>query len=74
MPALILYRDLRAHHLRAVRESSMTSRQKYDARMATLACFHMRFGVASSLVPLLRLVARATRQTARLERWWGRGD
>ncbi|HEX7498560.1 MAG TPA: glycosyltransferase family 2 protein [Candidatus Limnocylindrales bacterium] len=74
MPALILYRDLRAHHLRAVSESSMTSRQKLDARMATLACFHMRFGVASNLVRLLRLGARATRQTARLERSWGRGD
>lgn len=72
MPAPRLYRDLRAHHLRAVKESSLSAREKLDARMATLACFHLRFHVASNLVRVLRVTARVTRQTPRLERWWGR--
>jgi glycosyltransferase involved in cell wall biosynthesis len=72
MPAPRLFRDLRAHHLRAVQESPLSFREKLDARMATLACFHLRFHVASNLVRVLRVGARVTLQTPRLERWWGR--
>ena len=73
MPAPRLYRVLRDLHIRAINESSLSFAQKLDARMATLACFHMRHHVASNLVRSLRVAARMTRQTACLERWWGRG-
>jgi hypothetical protein len=73
MPAPRLYRVLRDRHIRAINESSLSFAQKLDARMATLACFHMRHHVASNLVRALRVAARMTRQTACLERWWGRG-
>jgi glycosyltransferase involved in cell wall biosynthesis len=67
-----LYRDLRRHHLRAVAESSLPFRERLDARMATMACFHQRFHVASNLVRAFKLVGLLTGQRKRLDRWWGR--
>jgi hypothetical protein len=72
LPAPSLFRALRDLHLQAVRESSLPSSEKLDARIATLACFHMRFHVASNLVRVQKGLAVATRQTPRLDRSWGR--
>jgi glycosyltransferase involved in cell wall biosynthesis len=72
MPAPRLFRALRDLHLDAVRESSLSSREKLEARIATMACFHLRFHVASNLVRVQKGLAIVTRQTPRLERWWGR--
>jgi glycosyltransferase involved in cell wall biosynthesis len=70
MPAPRLFRVLRDLHLRAVRESSLSFREKLNGSVATLACFHMRFHVASNLVRLMRVGARLTRQSGRLDRWF----
>ncbi len=72
MPAPRLFRALRDLHLQAVRESSLSFSEKLDARIATLACFHMRFHVASNRVRVQKGLAIATRQTPRLDRSWGR--
>jgi glycosyltransferase involved in cell wall biosynthesis len=72
MPAPKLFRALRDLHLEAVRGSSLSFREKLDARIATTACFHLRFHVASNLVRIQKGLAIVTRQTPRLERWWGR--
>jgi len=68
-----LFRALRDLHVQALNESALSRRQRWDAKVATLACFHMRHHVASNLVRALRAGARVTRQTPRLERWWDRG-
>jgi len=73
MPAPRLFRVLRDLHIRAVKESPLSFAEKLNGTLATLACFHMRFHVASNLVRLLRVGARATRQSARLDRYFGRG-
>lgn len=73
-PAPRLFRALRDLHLVAVRQSSMSLWQKIDAQVATLACFHLRFHVASNLVRAQKGLAIITGQTPRLERWWGRRD
>jgi hypothetical protein len=73
MPAPRLFGVLRGLHLRAVQESALSFTEKINAAMATLACFHMRFHVASNLFRILRVGARVTRQNARLDRWLGRG-
>lgn len=73
LPPDRLYRDLRDGHFRALEESSLSSSEKLDARLATLACFRARFGVGSPLVTLLHAAARCTRQTARLNRRLGIG-
>ena len=73
LPAPRLFRRLRDLHMRAIDESSMSSLEKLDARIATLACFHMRHHVASNLVRVLRVGARVTFQTRRLQRWCGMG-
>src|ERR1035437_2232765 len=70
MPAPRLFRALRDLHLQAVRESSLSFSEKLDARIATLACFHMRFHVASNRVRVQKGLAIATRQTPRLDRSW----
>jgi len=74
MPPARLFRDLRAHHLEGISRSSLTFREKLDARMATLACFHLRFHVASNLVRVCKLIGIVTGQTKRFDRWWGRAD
>jgi glycosyltransferase involved in cell wall biosynthesis len=73
LPPDRLYRDLRDRHFRALEESRLSSREKLDARLATLACFRARFGVGSPLVILIQAAARCTRQTARLNRRLGIG-
>ena len=73
MPAPRLFGLLRGLHLRAVRESSLSFTEKINAELATLACFHMRFHVASNLFRILRVGARVTRQGVRLDRCLGRG-
>jgi glycosyltransferase involved in cell wall biosynthesis len=73
MPAASLNRALRDLHIRTIKDSNLSRRQKWDGIVATLACFHMRNHVASNLVRLLRVCARMTRQTSHLERWWDRG-
>jgi glycosyltransferase involved in cell wall biosynthesis len=72
MPAPRLFRALRDLHLQAVAESPMSFSEKLNARIATLACFHLRFHVASNVVRVQKGLAILTRQTPRLERWWGR--
>lgn len=71
MPAPRLFRALRDLHLAAVDASMLSAREKAAARIATLACFHMRFHVASRRVWALKAVAAAAHQTNRLRRWWG---
>ena len=71
MPAPRLFRALRDRHLAAVDASTLSAREKAAARIATLACFHMRFHVASRRVWALKAAAVATRQSMRLSRWWG---
>jgi len=71
MPAPRLFRALRDRHLAAVDASTLSAREKASARIATLACFHMRFHVASRRVWALKAAAVATRQSKRLSRWWG---
>jgi glycosyltransferase involved in cell wall biosynthesis len=71
-PAPRLYSELRDLCLKAVEGSSLPFGEKLDARLATLYAFHMKYHVASNRVRLLRMVAKATRQMARLDRWSGR--
>ena len=68
----LLHRALRDLYMKALRESTLSFPQKLDARVATLAVFHMRYHVASNLVRVFRGGARVLRQTRRVERWWGR--
>jgi hypothetical protein len=74
MPAARLFGPLRDLHLAALREAPLSRAQKLDGTMSTLACFHMRFHVASRRVLAIKLLARLTGQTARLERQWGQRD
>ena len=73
LPAPRLFRILRDLHVRAVKDAQLSFREKVNGTIATLACFHMRFHVASNLVRVLRIGARFTRQSSRLDRWFGRG-
>ena len=74
MPAARLFGYLRDLHLAALRKAPLTRAQKLDGTMSTLACFHMRFHVVSRRVLAIKLLARLTGQTARLERQWGQRD
>jgi glycosyltransferase involved in cell wall biosynthesis len=68
-----LYRGLRDQHIKAVKESSLTARQKLDAILATLDCFQQRFEVRSFPMSLLRTGARCLRLRGRLDGHFGKG-
>ncbi len=74
LPGTRLYRELRDLYMAAIDESSLSFREKLEARVATLFVFHMRYHVASNLVRVLRVGGKVTRQTARLEHWLGKAD
>jgi glycosyltransferase involved in cell wall biosynthesis len=68
----LLYLALRDLFMKALQDSTLTFIDKLDARVATLAAFHLKYHVASNLIRVLWGGSRALRQKRRIERWWGR--
>jgi len=71
-PGPVLYRDLRDKCMQLIAHSRLSPASRLHARLATLYVFHMRYHVPSNLVRVLRGIAMATRQVARLERAFGK--